>query len=243
MAEQIIEFKVQRYKQGQPAPTYQTFKTLCDDNTTVLVALQDIRRDQDGSLVLRHSCHHASCGTCGMRVNGKEELGCVVKVLDLGTSTVTVEPMRNMPIISDLVVNMEPFYDRYNAVGMPYVRQSEYLDEADLAEGLEAYQRYENCIECNLCVSGCPIMGSDELYLGPATLAAARRVIEEPRGVPTKPLLDWVDSENGCWRCHVAYECNTACPSEVYPGDQIMALRRDLTKRKFRGLFGRGGNG
>ncbi|MCL4805506.1 MAG: succinate dehydrogenase/fumarate reductase iron-sulfur subunit [Anaerolineae bacterium] len=243
MAEQIIEFKVQRYKQGQPAPTYQTFKTLCDDNTTVLVALQDIRRDQDGSLVLRHSCHHASCGTCGMRVNGKEELGCVVKVLDLGTSTVTVEPMRNMPIISDLVVNMEPFYDRYNAVGMPYVRQSEYLDEADLAEGLEAYQRYENCIECNLCVSGCPIMGSDELYLGPATLAAARRVIEEPRGVPTKPLLDWVDSENGCWRCHVAYECNTACPSEVYPGDQIMALRRDLTKRKFRGLFGRGGKG
>jgi len=243
MAEQIIEFKVQRYKQGQPAPTYQTFKTLCDDNTTVLVALQDIRRDQDGSLVLRHSCHHASCGTCGMRVNGKEELGCVVKVLDLGTSTVTVEPMRNMPIISDLVVNMEPFYDRYNAVGMPYVRQSEYLDEADLAEGLEAYQRYENCIECNLCVSGCPIMGSDKLYLGRATLAAARRVIEEPRGVPTKPLLDWVDSENGCWRCHVAYECNTACPSEVYPGDQIMALRRDLTKRKFRGLFGRGGKG
>ena len=238
MAEQMIEFRVFRYKQGQAEPTYQTFKTLCDENTTVLVALQDIRRDQDGSLILRHSCHHASCGTCGLRINGKEELGCVVKVLELGTPVVTVEPMRNMPVISDLVVDMEPFYDRFNSVGMPFIRESEYLEDAEVAEGLEAYSRCENCIECNLCVSACPIMGTDELYLGPATLAAAWRVVEEPRGLPVKPLLDWVDSENGCWRCHVAYECNAACPSEVYPGDKIMALRRDLTKRKFRGLFG-----
>ncbi len=105
MTEQSIEFKVFRYKQGQAAPTYETFKTTCDENTTVLVALQDIRRDQDDSLILRHSCHHASCGTCGMRINDREELSCVVKVLDLGTSTVTVEPMRNMPVISDLVVD------------------------------------------------------------------------------------------------------------------------------------------
>ena len=149
-------------------------------------------------------------------------------------------PMRNMPVLSDLVVDMEPFYDRFNVVGMPFIRQSEFLDEAEVAEGLETYSRCENCIECNLCVSACPIMGSDPSYLGPATLAAAWRVVEEPRGLETKPLLDWVDSENGCWRCHVAYECNAACPSEVYPGDQIMALRRDLTKRKFRNLFGRG---
>ena len=239
MAEQMIEFKVSRYKQGQPGPTYQTFKMLCDENTTVLVALQDIRRDLDDSLTLRHSCHHASCGTCGMRVNGKDELSCVVKVLELGTPVVTVEPMRNLPIISDLVVDMEPFYDRFNSVGLPFIRGSEFLEDAEIAEGLEAYGRYENCIECNLCMSACPIMGSDETYLGPATLAAAWRVVEEPRGLPVKPLLDWVDSENGCWRCHVAYECNVACPSEVYPGDKIMALRRQLTKRKFRGLFGK----
>jgi succinate dehydrogenase / fumarate reductase iron-sulfur subunit len=240
MADQLIEFEVFRYKQGQEAASRQTFTVPCDENTTVLVALQEIRRDQDASLTLRHSCHHASCGTCGMMVNGKEELACVVRVLELGTTTVTVEPMRNMPVLSDLVVDMTPFYDRFNVVGMPFIRQSEFLGEAEVAEGLETYSRCENCIECNLCVSACPIMGSDPLYLGPATLAAAWRVVEEPRGLETKPLLDWVDSENGCWRCHVAYECNAACPSEVYPGDQIMALRRDLTRRKFRNLFGRG---
>lgn len=239
MAEREVNFKVFRYKQGQAAPTYDTFQVVCDENTTVLVALQDIRREHDRSLTLRHSCHHASCGTCGMIINGREELGCVVKVFDLNTPTVVVEPMRNMPLISDLVVDMDPFYDRFNATGLPLIRESEFLKEADVAEGFDVYTRYENCLECNLCVSACPIMGSDPTYLGPAALAAAWRVVEEPRGLNTEPVLDWVDSANGCWRCHVAYECNEACPSNVFPGDQIMALRRELTKRKFRGLFGR----
>ncbi len=145
MTERDIQFKVFRYKQGQAAPSYQTFTVRCNEDTTVLVALQDIRRDQDGTLILRHSCHHASCGTCGMRINGREELGCVVKVLDLGTSTVTVEPMRNMPVISDLVVDMGPFYDRFNSAGMPLIRESEFMDEAEVAEGLEAYRaRHSN---------------------------------------------------------------------------------------------------
>jgi len=239
MTERDIEFKVFRYKQGGAAPTYQTFTVRCDENTTVLVALQDIRRDQDGTLILRHSCHHASCGTCGMRINGREELACVVKVFELGTPAVVVEPMRNMPVISDLVVDMEPFYDRFNAAGMPFIRESEYLEESEVAEGLETYMRCENCIECNLCVSACPIMGTDPTYIGPAALAATWRVVEEPRGLDARPLLDWVDSQNGCWRCHVAYECSEACPSGVFPGDKIMSLRRELTKRKFRRLFGR----
>lgn len=245
MTEKTIEFKVFRYKQGQSEPTYDTFKMKCDENTTVLIALQDIRHDHDDTLTLRHSCHHASCGTCGMVINGREELSCVVKVLELGTSTVTVEPMRNMPVLSDLVVDMEPFFDRFNAARRPLIRESEYLTEAEVAVGIadydggiEKYNRYENCIECNLCVSACPIMGSDPEYLGPSALAAVWRVVEEPRGIPTEPLLDWVDSENGCWRCHVAYECSQVCPTGVDPGGSIMALRRTLTKRKFKRLFG-----
>lgn len=238
MTEQTIEFRVMRYKQGQPAPTYQTFKTTVDENTTVLVALQDIRRDQDGTLALRHSCHHASCGTCGMVINGREQLGCVVKVLELGTPVVTVEPVKNIPLLTDLVVDMGPFYQRFNLAGLPFIRSSEFIPEAEVAEGIEQYIRCENCIECGLCVSACPITGSDPDYLGPAALAAAWRVVEEPRGVDKQARLDWVDSQNGCWRCHVAYECTEACPSGVDPGGSIMSLRRELTKRRFRRLFG-----
>ena len=104
MTERDIDFKVFRYKQGGAAPAYQMFRTRCDENTTVLVALQDIRRDQDGTLIMRHSCHHASCGTCGMRINGREELACVVKVFDLNTPTVVAVSYTHLTLpTSDLV--------------------------------------------------------------------------------------------------------------------------------------------
>ena len=240
MTEQTVQFRVLRYKQGQAAPNYQTFDVTVNDDTTVLVALQDIRRDQDPTLILRHSCHHASCGTCGMKVNGQNVLACVVKVLELGTSTVVVEPLDNLPLVADLVVEMGDFYERYTTPEMPYLRQSEFMAEAELPEGIAQYQRYENCLECGICVSACPVAGSDLLYLGPAAMAAAGRVVEEPRGSDADFALAWVDNEHGCWRCHVAYECSEACPSDVDPAGHIMALRGKLTRRKFGRLFGRG---
>jgi succinate dehydrogenase / fumarate reductase iron-sulfur subunit len=238
MAEQTVQFKVFRYKQGQAAPTYDTFTIAVDKNTTVLVALQDIRRDETPDLILRHSCHHASCGTCGMKVNGQEVLACVTNLLDLETPTVVVEPLDNAPLIADLVVDMNPFFDRYNEATMPYVRHSEFLPDAEFPEGVAQYTRYENCLECGLCVSACPVMGSDPAYLGPAALAAAQRVVVEPRSQDAAAVLGWVDHEHGCWRCHVAMECSEVCPSDVNPGHAIMALRGMLTRQKLGRLFG-----
>ncbi|MDX1688760.1 MAG: succinate dehydrogenase/fumarate reductase iron-sulfur subunit [Candidatus Promineifilaceae bacterium] len=237
MATKTINFKVFRYKQGQDAPRYDTFPVEADENTTVLVALQAIRRDQDPTLTLRHSCHHASCGTCGMLVNGREELACVVRVLELETETVVVEPLRNLPVVSDLVVDMDPFYAVLNGAERPYIRHSEFLAQANTPDGIETYSRYENCIECGACVSACPITGSDEAYIGPAALAAAWRVVDEPRGQDPQKALEWVDHEHGCWRCHVAFECTEACPSNVEPAEKIMALRRELTKQKLGRFF------
>ncbi len=239
MAEQKIQFKVLRYKQGQAAPAFQTFDLMVDEDTTVLVALQAIRRDQDPTLVLRHSCHHASCGTCGMKINGQENLSCVVKVLDLDTPTVIVEPLDNLPLISDLVVDMSGFYELYTTPELDYIRQSEFMSETDIPEGIAFWQRYENCLECGCCVSACPVAGSDPAYQGPAALAAAWRVVAEPRNSDPAVVLDWVDNEHGCWRCHVAFECSEVCPSDVDPAGAIMSLRGELTKRKFRRLFGR----
>jgi succinate dehydrogenase / fumarate reductase iron-sulfur subunit len=238
MAELQIQLKIFRNKQGQAAPGYQTFTALADEDTTVLVALQDIRRDQDPSLTFRHSCHHASCGTCGLKINGQEKLACDVNLLDLGTSTVLVEPLDNLPLVSDLVVDMGRFYERYAEPMMPYLRQSEFVAGDDLPEGVTQFQRFENCLECGLCVSACPIVGSDSDYLGPAAMAAAWRVVAEPRSSDPNFALSWVDDQHGCWRCHVAYECTEVCPSEVDPGGSIMALRKTLIKRNLRRLFG-----
>jgi succinate dehydrogenase / fumarate reductase iron-sulfur subunit len=228
MAEQEVKFKVFRFKQNGSAPQYQTYSVSVDENTTVLVALQKIRYSQDPTLALRHSCHHAACGTCAMRVNGQEVLSCVTKVLELGTSTVVVEPLQNIPLISDLVVDMQHFMNRYNQAGMPYIRRSEFNPQATVPQGIAFYNRYENCIECGICVSACPVAGSDPQYLGPAAMAAGWRVVDEPRGEDTSAVLDWVNQDHGCWRCHVAYECSEACPSDVDPAGAIMNLRKRL---------------
>ena len=240
MIDQQVRFKVFRYKRGHGPPSYQVFSTAVDEDTTVLVALQDIRRDQDPSLTFRHSCHHASCGTCGMRINGKEELSCVVKVLELSSTEVLVEPLDNLPMVSDLVVGMSNFYGNYSRSQMSVIRLSEFVQDPKEPTGTAQFQRFENCLECGLCVSACPISGSDPEYLGPAALAAAWRVVQEPRQADPKAALNRVDHEHGCWRCHVAYECTEVCPSDVDPGGSIMALRKTVLKKKVSRLFGSG---
>ncbi len=224
-----VPLRVYRYKPGDPAPRYDTFTVTATPRTTVLEALQAIRRDQDPSLTLRHSCHHASCGTCGMVVNGREVLACVTRLADLD-APVTVEPLQNAPLVSDLVVDMGPFYATFAQAGMPLVRTSENQAGSRPAPGVEALTRFESCLECGLCVSACPVAATDPLYLGPAALAAAWRVVQEPRGANPTQVLAWVDQEHGCWRCHLAFECSTVCPNEVQPGQSIAALRGRLVQ-------------
>jgi succinate dehydrogenase / fumarate reductase iron-sulfur subunit len=231
-------FRVHRRKAGDTESRYDDFEVAVGPNTTVLDGLVAIRREKDPSLTLRHSCFHASCGTCGMRVNGKEGLACVTKVGE--AAEVTVEPMANLPIVSDLVVSMAPLYEELDPVGRPLVRASE-AEPPDLPDGIDAYTRYEDCIECGICLSACPIAGSDPYYVGPAALAAAWRVTEEPRGLDPGPVVRLMDDEQAAWRCHVAWECSEACPSGVDPARAIMQLRRKAVGARARRLFGMGG--
>ncbi len=222
-----VHLRVFRYKAGDAAPHYDTFAVTVTPRTTLLEALQAIRREHDPSLTLRHSCHHASCGTCGMRVNGQEVLACVTPLHDLG-DLVTVEPLQNAPLISDLVVDMAPFYATFAQAGMPLVRASDNEAGSQPAAGIETLTRFESCLECGLCVSACPVVATDPRYLGPAAMAAAWRVVQEPRGADPAQVLAWVDQEHGCWRCHLAFECSSVCPNDVQPGQAIAALRQRL---------------
>jgi len=222
-------FRVFRWRQGDVAPHYDGFQVQVGPDTTVLEALLGIRTHQDHTLTLRHSCLHASCGTCGMRVNGREVLGCVTPVAVL-IQPVVVEPLANLPVVSDLVIDMGDFYAHLAPSGRPLVRASE------LVAGEAGGSRFEDCVECGLCVSACPVSGSDPAYLGPAALAAAWRVVAEPRGAGPVAVLDRVDDQDGCWRCHVAMERSRACPAGVDPAGAIMLLRRELVRRRLGSL-------
>jgi succinate dehydrogenase / fumarate reductase iron-sulfur subunit len=222
-------FRVFRFKRGDDRPHHESFDVPVTDRSTVLEALRWIQVHRDRSLALRHSCFHASCGTCGVRVNGREVLACVARVRDLGRE-ITVEPIANVPVLTDLVVDMREFYVRYPDEHS-LIRGSDAVAGAATPEGIEAYTRYEDCIECGLCLSACPVVATAERYVGPAALAWAERVLEEPREGAPADVLAWADHPDGVWRCHAIFECTEACPSNVNPAARIMSLRGTLLGR------------
>jgi succinate dehydrogenase / fumarate reductase iron-sulfur subunit len=223
----IKRIRVYRYKQGDGREHFDEFDVPVGPKTTVLDALRWIQLHRDPSLTMRHSCLHASCGTCGVNVDGREELACVCALADHGDE-VTVEPLDNLPILGDLVVDMDPFYERFPD-DHPIIRASETFPEAEVPEGHDTYVRLEDCIECGLCLSACPVAATACDYVGPAALSAAQRLLEEPRGTDPDDVLAWAGHEDGAWRCHVAMECTRVCPAEAIPAERIMALRRQLT--------------
>ncbi len=130
-------------------------------------------------------------------------------------------------MIADLVVDMTSFIDRFPSPH-PATRGSESPSTAEAPSGIDEFERFEDCIECGLCLSACPVAATDDSYVGPAALAYAQRMLEEPRGADVGPILQWADGDNAAWRCHAAFECTEACPSNVRPAQRIMQLRRAL---------------
>jgi succinate dehydrogenase / fumarate reductase iron-sulfur subunit len=235
-----VRWRISRFKTGDRKPHFDEFECTPEPGATVLDVLIEIRRRHDPSLVLRHSCMHASCGTCGVRVNGREALACDTKAAGLPESTIQVEPLANQRPVADLATDMVDFYARFETVGLPLVRSVEESAGLEPPEGVKAYTRFENCIECGLCLSACPISRADRSYLGPATLAAAARVAEEPRGQPLGPVLALAAEPDSVWRCRDAMQCTAVCPSAVDPAGALFRLRRRVAFGRAKSLFGRG---
>ncbi|HEX2987052.1 MAG TPA: succinate dehydrogenase/fumarate reductase iron-sulfur subunit [Chloroflexota bacterium] len=239
-----VNFRIFRYKQDGSAAHYDAFALDVRPDEYVLDGVERIWAEHDRTLVFRHACHHAGCGACAMRVNGRERLTCITRIdaVTQDGGTVTVEPLRNLPVVSDLLVDMSPFYSKLELAQFVPVRQAEPmidLASQQVAADCQPAMRFENCLECGICVSACPAAGTDPDYLGPAALAAIARMVAEPRGkVDPAGLFDLADCEQGLWRCHTAFECTEACPGNVQPGTLIMALRRQALSRAIKRLFG-----
>lgn len=240
-----INFRVHRQKHGDEESHLQSFTVEVAPDESILDGIEKIWAHQDRSLTFRHACHHASCGTCGMRVNGVEKLTCVTTMEEVAEDgdTITVEPMRNFPLVSDLVVDMGSFFAKMEQAGFDIIREAEptLANQRPVPVDQEGFHRYENCIECGLCLSACPIVGTDEQFLGPAALGGVRRMVEKSPGGDEKHFLALADDLEGVWRCHSALECNVVCPSNVDPGSKIMSLRRQLIWGWIREFFTGGG--
>jgi succinate dehydrogenase / fumarate reductase iron-sulfur subunit len=232
-----VTFRVYR-KKGAAAAHYDEFRLEVDPDEYVLDAIERIWAYQDRSLTFRHACHHSTCGACGMRVNGAEKLTCITPVRQVARDggVIRVEPLRNFPVVSDLAVDMGVFYRRMEmGEQLPVnVDKREAIQPEARPAGPGGDQlRLADCIECGLCISACPISASSPGYLGPAVLAG----IHQHGLQGSERLLELVDSEDGVWRCHSAFECTAVCPASVEPGWRIMELRREVIGERIRGLF------
>jgi succinate dehydrogenase / fumarate reductase iron-sulfur subunit len=202
---------------------------------TVLDAIERVWSSVDPTLVFRHACHHASCGTCAVRVDGRERLPCVTPLAEVwdGRGALTIEPLRNVPPVADIAVDPTDYIDRLAALRFPYVRtvEADVRCAAGQAVGrsdgdVGTAERFEDCLECLACVSACPVASGSPEYLGPAVLAAAQRIVEEPRHADVGPVLALVDTDHGIWQCRSTWACSGVCPSGVDPARRIMDLRR-----------------
>jgi succinate dehydrogenase / fumarate reductase iron-sulfur subunit len=238
-------FRVSRSARGEVESHFDDFDVELESGATVLDALLQIKRRHDPSLVVRHSCMHASCGTCGVRVNGREVLACDTKVAWLPAGKpIEVEPLANQRLVADLATDMVDFYARYEPVGMPLVRGAGVKAEVDagieLPEGVKSFGRFENCIECGLCLSACPVARTSGEFIGPAALAAAARVVAEPRGRELAPVLALAAEPDSVWRCRDAMACTAVCPSAVDPARALSTLRRHVAANGLKRFLGRG---
>lgn len=232
-----VTFKVHRYdpeKDGKAAQ--QTYQVDLPDYATVLDGLIRVREEQDPSLAFRASCLRGSCGECALRVNKKGVLGCTTRVAKAAgiDGVVTVEPIRNIPVIKDLVYDMEAFLWRKVRAVSPWLTpkepqpEGEYVvAEADMAK----VRKTMSCVMCGLCDEGCTVIVVDKDFLGPAALTKAYRVIFDPRDSQHLERLRAISEPSGVWDCTHCFEANGHCPLGIDPTDRIFDMRDEAIRR------------
>ena len=213
---------------------YDTFDIPVQRWSTVLDALLYAKSYLDSSIGIRYSCRMASCGSCGMKINGIPRLACYTKISELEGNTIVCEPLSNFPHIRDLVTDFTQFFEHHKDM-KPYIQNENALtsdmklsEYKQLPEDVDKYLQFSYCIKCGLCYSACPSVGTDTKFPGPQALAQAYRYFADSRDTATKERLGTVDNRHGIWRCHFAGSCSVVCPKGVDPALGIQLLKRHL---------------
>lgn len=227
MAADRTEILVQRYTPGAETPFYKSYELRFHEELTVLDALNIIKDEQDGTLSYRWSCRMGICGSCSAVVNGKPVLMCQTYVRDL-KGPIKVEPLRNFPVIKDLVVDIDDAFEKMRSV-MPYMTiMNRKLEEGEVPQTPKQREKIDQtsqCIKCMLCYSACPVYGKDKNFVGPAAGALAYRYNEDSRDTSKSERMDKVTSKKGVWKCSFVGECSVVCPKRVDPGVALQRLK------------------
>jgi fumarate reductase iron-sulfur subunit len=235
MTQKTLKVTISRSDAGQAE-----FAVPAQDNQTVLDVVTWVQQNVDPTLTYRFACRVGMCGSCAMMVNGVPRWTCrthISKVLVDGA--VSIGPLRNLPVIKDLAVDMDPFFDKWTAAeGTHHPERTRHdpiapVDPASSARA-EANAGIE-CINCAVCYAACDTVAAQPDYLGPAALQRAWTLLNDEKDAGRQSILDAVSGEGGCHNCHSMGSCTAYCPNELDPLSAIAGLKRETMKSFFRG--------
>ena len=209
-----------------------SYQVPSEPGMTVLSALLHAKEKIDHSIAIRFSCRMASCGSCGMKINGIPKLACYTQVKEYGDSPITIEALDHYPIVRDLVTDFDGFFQKHKNIS-PYLVRKDKKEQDTLdseyqqnASELDDFLQFSNCIKCGLCNAACPTVATDSLFTGPQALGQAYRYVADSRDEGIKERIRLVDHRHGVWRCHFAGACSYVCPKGVDPALGIQRLRK-----------------
>ena len=200
---------------------------LSNTGPMVLDALIKIKNDIDPSITFRRSCREGVCGSCSMNIDGTNTLACTKYVNDV-KGDVKIFPLPHMPVIKDLVVDMETFFESYKKV-MPYLVNEEDPGERERLQSPEDRDKFEDttkCILCAACTTSCPVFWTADTYVGPAAIVNAHRFVFDSRDNASKQRLEILKDVNGAFRCRTAFNCTSACPKGLNPAKAIAEIKK-----------------
>ena len=231
-----ITVKILRYNpEVSEEARWESYQVSAEPTDRVLDALHKVKWDLDGSLTFRRSCGHGVCGSDAMRINGRNRLACKTLLKDVNPEEpITVEPIKGLPVLKDLVVDMEPFFDAYRSV-MPFLVTSgnEPTRERLQSQGQrDQFDDTTKCILCAACTTSCPVYWTDGQYFGPQAIVGAHRFIFDSRDEGTDQRLEILNDREGVWRCRTTFNCTEACPRGIEVTKAIQEVKRALIFRR-----------
>jgi fumarate reductase iron-sulfur subunit len=237
-----IRLQVARYRPEQDTEiTFDEFEVPCPKDWVVLDGLNHVKDRVDGTLSYRWSCRMGICGSCGMTVNGEPKLTCETFLADYAPGPVRVEPLRNFPVIRDLVVDIGDFMRKLVRVKPWIVRQAERpLSDGEYRqtpEELDDYKQFSMCINCMLCYAACPIYGLDPKFIGPAVIALAQRYNLDNRDDGASERMKVLSEHEGIWGCTFVGECTKVCPKHVDPAGAIQRYKLTAAVESMKAFF------
>ncbi len=218
-----VKLKIKRFNpESDPKPYWKEYEVDVEPKDRVLDALHEVKWKLDGTLALRRSCGHAVCGSDAMRINGRNRLACKVlcdNEMKTGNGVITVEPILGLPVIKDMIVDMEPFFAHYRSI-MPFLINDSPLPEngRERLQSPEDRARFDEttkCILCACCTTSCPSFWARGQYVGPAAIVQAHRFIFDTRDEAAEQRLAVLDDADGIWRCRTVFNCTDACPRDI----------------------------